>query len=97
MVSRRISTVDYTKKCPERDAVASYRRAGGPVAPGMTIRYVVRDARAGLADCTWEVDHADLLFYGRVLAKAWGEVAAGLRQSTMRNCRVNVPETRCDL
>ena len=40
--------MDYTKKCPERGAVASYRRAGVPVAPGMTIRYVVRDARAGL-------------------------------------------------
>jgi hypothetical protein len=44
----------------------------------MTIRYVVRDARAGLADCAWEADHADRLFYRRVLAKAWGEVAAGL-------------------
>ena len=78
MISRRISTVDYARKCPERGAVASYRRAGVPVAPGMTIRYVVRDARAGLADCAWEADHADRLYYRRVLAKAWGEVAAGL-------------------
>jgi DNA polymerase I len=77
-ISRRISTVNYTRKCPERGAVASYRRAGVPVAPGMTIRYVVRDARAGLADCAWEADHADRLYYRRVLAKAWGEVAAGL-------------------
>jgi hypothetical protein len=58
----RISTVDYTRKCPERGAVASFRRAGVPVAPGMTIRYMVRDARAGLADCAWEADHADRLF-----------------------------------
>ncbi len=78
VISRRISTVDYAKKCPERGAVASYRRAGVPVAPGMTIRYVVRDARAGLADCAWEAEHADRLFYRRMLAKAWGEVAAGL-------------------
>lgn len=78
VISRRISTVNYTRKCPERGAVASYRQAGVPVAPGMTIRYVVRDARAGLADCAWEADHADRMFYRRILAKAWGEVAVGL-------------------
>ena len=78
VVSRRISTVEYARKCPERGAVASYRRAGVPVAPGMTIRYVVRDARAGLADCAWEADHADRQYYRRVLAKAWGEVAVGI-------------------
>jgi len=77
-VSRRISTVDYARTCPERGAVASYWRAGVPVAPGMTIRYVVRDARAGLADCAWDADHADRQYYHRILAKAWGEVAAGL-------------------
>lgn len=78
VISRRISTVDYTRKCPERGAVASYRRAGVPVAPGMTIRYVVRDARAGLADCAWNADHADRQYYRRVLAKAWAEIAVGL-------------------
>ena len=76
-ISRRISTVNYARRCPEQGAVASYRRAGVPVAPGMTIRYVVRDARAGLADCAWEADHADRLYYRRVLAKAWGELVVG--------------------
>jgi len=80
VISRRISTVNYTRRCPERGAVAAYQRAGVSVAPGMTIRYVVRDARAGLADCAWEADHADRHHYRRVLAKAWGEVAAGFRQ-----------------
>jgi len=47
----------------------------------MTIRYVVLNARAELADCTWEADYADRLFYRRILAKAWGEVAVGLAQS----------------
>ncbi len=75
VISRRISTVDYARKCPERGAVAAYGRAGVPVAPGMTIRYVVRDARAGLADCAWEAAHADRLYYRRILAKAWGEVS----------------------
>ena len=46
----------------------------------MTSRHVVRDTGAGLADCAWEADHADRLFYRRILAKAWGEVAAGLGQ-----------------
>ena len=78
VVKRRISTVNYTRRCPERGAVASYRRAGVPVAPGMTIRYVVRDARAGLADCAWEAEHADRAYYRQILAKAWGEVAVGL-------------------
>ena len=78
VVARRISTVHYARRCPERGAVEAYRRAGVDVAPGMTLRYVVRDARAGLADCAWDADHADRLYYRRVLAKAWGEVAAGL-------------------
>jgi hypothetical protein len=43
----------------------------------MTIRYVVRDARAGLADCAWEAEHADRAYYRRVLEKAWNEVAVG--------------------
>ncbi len=71
----------YARRCPERGAVEAYRRAGVEVAPGMTLRYVVRDARAGLADCAWDADHADRLYYRRVLAKAWGEVAAGLGPS----------------
>jgi DNA polymerase I len=78
VVARRISTVNYARRCPERGAVEAYRRAGVDVAPGMTLRYVVRDARAGLADCVWEADHADRQYYRRVLAKAWGEVAVGV-------------------
>lgn len=78
VVARRISTVTYTRRCPERGAVEAYGRAGVPVVPGMTIRYVVRDARAGLADCAWEAEVADRHYYRRVLAKAWDEVAAGL-------------------
>lgn len=84
VVRRRISTVNYTRRCPEQGAVASYRRTGVPVAPGMTIRYVVRDARAGLADCAWEAEHADRAYYRRVLAKAWNEVAVGLRRPAAR-------------
>lgn len=59
-----------------RDRCGGRRACGG----GETIRYVVRDAQAGLADCAWEADYADRLFYRRILAKAWGEVAAGLGQ-----------------
>ena len=77
-IARRISTVHYARRCPERGAVEAYRRAGVDVAPGMTLRYVVRDARAGLADCAWSADHADRLYYRRLLAKAWGEVAVGI-------------------
>jgi len=55
-----------------------YPRAGVPVAPGMTIRYVVRDARAGLADSAWVSGTPDRHYYRRMLTKAWGEVAAGL-------------------
>ena len=55
----------------------------------MTIRYVVRDAAAGLADCAWEAEHADRLFYRRILAKAWGEVAVGLGRPA--EARENAP------
>jgi DNA polymerase I len=92
VISRRISTVDYTRTCVERGAVASYRRAGVPVAPGMTIRYVVRDARAGLADCAWEAENADRAYYRRMLAKAWNEVVVGIGApsgSSERTCRMD--------
>jgi len=78
VLSRRISTTNYTRRCPERGAVEAYRRAGVDVAPGMTIRYVVTDARAGLADCAWEAKSADRAHYRRLLEKAWHEVAAGV-------------------
>ena len=55
IISRRVSTVTYSRRCLEAGAVAGYRRAGVQVAPGMTIQYVVRDARNGLADPIWGV------------------------------------------
>ncbi len=90
VIARRISTVEYTRRCPERGAVEAYRRAGVPVAPGMTIRYVVRDARAGLADCAWEAEAADRHYYRRVLAKAWGEVAAGIKPPEAAQLRSSI-------
>lgn len=87
VVARRISTVHYSRRCPERGAVEAYRRAGAPVAPGMMIRYVVRDARAGLADCAWDADHADRQYYRRLLAKAWGEVAIGIGPGSRKEAR----------
>ena len=55
IISRRVSTVTYSRRCLEAGAVGGYRRAGIQVAPGMTIQYVVRDARNGLADPIWGV------------------------------------------
>jgi DNA polymerase I len=81
VVARRISTVHYARRCPERGAVEAYRRAGVDVAPGMTLRYVVRDARAGLADCAWKADHADATTIAAA-REAWGEVAVGIGEGS---------------
>lgn len=78
LISRRISTVTYSRRCPEAGAVAGYRRAGVQVAPGMTIRYVVRDAKNGLADPVWEAREADHAYYIGLLEKAWSELLPAL-------------------
>lgn len=74
-IRRRVSRLSYSHRCAEASAVQAYRRRGIALAPGMEISYVIKDAGR------WEVDPArvasrfDAEYYGKLMEKAWGEVA----------------------
>ena len=74
-IHRRVSRLKYSRRCAEASAVQAYLKQGLPLAPGMEIGYVVKDARK------WEVDHDrtasefDAGYYGGLLEKAWAEAS----------------------
>ena len=74
-ISRRISRLTYAHRCIEGAAVNAYRQCGVPVAPGMKIRYVVRDARTYQVDPAWDADRFDVAYYQKLLERAWAEIA----------------------
>ncbi|KUG19121.1 MAG: type B DNA-directed DNA polymerase [Methanomicrobiaceae archaeon] len=78
-VRRRISRVNYARGCMEASAVEAFRQCGIDVAPGMEIRYVVRDAGRRIADPVWEAGGIDRRYYEKLLDKAWREVAFAFR------------------
>ena len=79
VVSRRISRLNYSHRCLEGAAVDAYRRSGMPVAPGMKIRYVVRDAGAYRVDPAWCAGNFDVPYYRQLLERAWAEIAYAFR------------------
>jgi DNA polymerase, archaea type len=72
--------MNYSRRCAEASAVKAYQNCGIPLAAGMEIGYVVIDA------AKWEVDtendalEFDAAYYGKLLEKAWDEVAFVLQQ-----------------
>ena len=74
-IHRRVSRLKYSHKCAEASAVQAHVNHGIPLAPGMEIGYVMRDAK------NWEVEpkssasEFDAEYYGKLLEKAWAEVA----------------------
>lgn len=78
-ISRRISRLTYAHRCIEGAAVNAYRECGVPVAPGMKIRYVVRDARTYQVDPAWNADRFDIPYYRELLDRAWAEITYAFR------------------
>jgi DNA polymerase elongation subunit (family B) len=78
-ISRRISRLTYAHRCIEGAAVDAYREEGVPVAAGMKIRYVVRDARMYRVDPAWNADRFDILYYRELLERAWTEIRYAFR------------------
>ncbi|MGD0951387.1 MAG: hypothetical protein ABR985_03180 [Methanotrichaceae archaeon] len=74
-IHRRVSKLNYSRRCAEASDVQAHMKQGIPLAPGMEIGYVIRDA------LKWEVDPErtaskfDAAYYRRLLEKAWKEVA----------------------
>ena len=74
-VHRRESRLRYSRRCAEASAVQAHLRQGIPLAPGMEIGYVVRDARKWEADPERTARGFDAGYYGKLLEKAWEEAA----------------------
>ena len=79
VVRRRISKLGRQKRCAQASAIEAYRRRGVKVSPGMTVEYVVRDARRWEVDGYWDASEFDLDYYGILIKKAWEEAAFAFR------------------
>ena len=75
VIHRRMSKLNYEKKCVQASAIAAFRRKGVKVSPGMTVGYVVRDADRWDVDTEWDASEFDLDYYGKLIGKAWDEAA----------------------
>jgi DNA polymerase, archaea type len=55
--------------------VKAYQKRGLPLATGMEIGYVVTDAAKWEVDTERDASEFDAAYYGKLLDKAWDEVA----------------------
>ncbi|NMB77730.1 MAG: type B DNA-directed DNA polymerase, partial [Methanomicrobiales archaeon] len=86
-ITRRISRTSYAHRCLEGAAVQAYRSAGIEIAPGMQIRYVVRNARRYEVDPEWAAASYDIPFYLALMEKAWKEIAYAFTWGTRTDTR----------
>jgi len=74
-IRRRVSQLNYSHRCIEASAVQAHQKAGFRLAPGMTIGYVVRDAKKWAIDPERDASGFDRAYYLKLMDKAWSEVA----------------------
>jgi len=74
-IRRRVSTLCYSRRCAEASAVQAHMKQGYPLAPGMEISYVVRDAKKWEVDLERTASEFDAGYYTKLLEKAWEEAA----------------------
>jgi len=74
-IHRRVSRLNYSRRCAEASAVQAHMKQGIPLAPGMEIGYVIRDARKWEVDPKRTASKFDAVYYRGLLEKAWGEAA----------------------
>ena len=72
-IHRRVSRLNYSRRCAEASAVQVHMKQGIPLAPGMEIGYVIRDARKWEVDPERTASKFDGSYYRGLLEKAWGE------------------------
>jgi DNA polymerase, archaea type len=73
-IHRRVSRMNYSRRCAEASAVKAYQKRGLPLAPGMEIGYVVTDAAKWEVDAERDAAEFDATYYRKLLEKAWEEV-----------------------
>ena len=74
-IRRRVSRLNYSRRCTEASAVQAHMKQGIQLAPGMEISYVIRDARKWEVDPERTASKFDAAYYRGLLEKAWGELA----------------------
>lgn len=74
-IHRRVSRLNYSRRCAEASAVQAHIKQGIPLAPGMEIGYVVKDAKKWKVDPERTAYEFDAVYYRGLLEKAWIEVA----------------------
>ncbi|KUK44341.1 MAG: DNA polymerase B [Methanothrix harundinacea] len=75
VIHRRISKLNYEKRCVQASAIQAHKRRGVKVSPGMTVGYVIRDASKWEVDTEWDASKFDLDYYAKLIGKAWDEAS----------------------
>jgi hypothetical protein len=71
-IHRRVSRLKYSRKCAEASAVQAHMQQGLPLAPGMEIGYVVKDAHKWEVDPERTASEFDTMYYRGLLEKVLG-------------------------
>lgn len=74
-IHRRVGRLSYSRRCAEASAVKAHEKQGRNLAPGMKIGYVVKDAGRWEVYTEESASEFDAAYYGKLLEKAWEEVA----------------------
>jgi DNA polymerase I len=80
-IHRRVSRLNYSRRCAEASAVQAYLKRGISLAPGMEIGYVVKDAKKWAIDTERDASGFDEAYYRKLLEKAWEEVRFAFERS----------------
>lgn len=73
-IYKRISKLEYSRRCPEASAVREYKKNGADIYPGTSIGFVVKDAGRWSVDVPWNAESYDRDYYLRLLDKVWSEI-----------------------
>jgi len=82
-IHRRVSRLSYSRRCAEASAVKAHLKQGIPLAPGMEIGYVVKDAGRWEVEPERSASGFDAGYYRKLLEKAWKEVAFVFTQTVL--------------
>ena len=68
-IHRRVSRINYSRRCAEGSAIKELKEQGITISPGEEISYVVRDANAWTVDTADKASDFDARYYSRLLDK----------------------------
>jgi len=81
-IRRRVSRLNYSRRCAEASAVKAHLKRGIALAPGMEIGYVVQDAGSWEVETEREASGFDAGYYGKLLERAWEEAGYVFRTNS---------------